>query len=122
MLGQGAPEETMLVYHCAGNGNGQPRCPVWANATEGDKECYPYGNPHNSTRILLEDFVQTLYVATDDFIMMNMTVHAQCQCVPPPTTPFACLAGAQTMHSSIGSARCRSPRQILMLMSTRAIH
>ena len=72
MLGQGAnPEETMLVYHCAANGNGQPRCPMWANATEGDKECYP----RNSSGVHLpEDFVQTLYVAADDFIMMNMTV------------------------------------------------
>ena len=71
MRGLGPPEETMLVYHCAGNGNGQPRCPRWANATEGDKECYP----RNTSGVhLLSDFVQTLYVAADDFTMMNMTV------------------------------------------------
>lgn len=69
MLGLGAPEETMLVYHCAGSGNGQPGCPRWAKGD--DKECHPL---NISGAHLLEDFVQTLYVGADDFTVMNMTV------------------------------------------------
>jgi pectinesterase len=65
LQGMGAPEETLLVFHCCPAGDGKKGC---SNGTV-DKSCRSQRAGAGISR-----GVETLLIEADDFVMMNMSV------------------------------------------------
>jgi pectinesterase len=70
LVGLGAPEDTLLVYHCCYRGDGTPRC---SNASA-DRSCAPQhpGPGTGPNRVISR--TGTLLIEAADFMVLNLTV------------------------------------------------
>ena len=70
LTGLGAPEETLLVYHCCYRGDGSPRC---SNASA-DPSCAPLHPGPGTGPNRVTSRTGTLLIEAADFVALNITV------------------------------------------------